>query len=312
MSIEIRKKNIAKLAKRFSCKKITNLALEVNLPKSLFENLSIATKTYVAKCIDTKNIILDEKKLLKKFLNKKKFIKNITPNGIIVPKTDVALEFNLLIKSYVDIIKFLNIDKLITNFHFPPNLRVKFSRIDQKNKKRQHPTETMHADTWTGANPNWMAVHLFILGDIRNNHIRYAQPPKNFKEGWLKPLKSAEDGLKISKKFKIINYVPKKGSLIIADASVIHQSYRKKNAGIRISLDTGFDIKIPKLKSFKRTIVNNIDVKKMRVKETINNDQFLNIGKKTYFHFPDTSKKKVHSKGGFKHPSNVNLIRLNN
>ena len=178
MSIEIRKKNIARLAKRFRCKKITNLALEVKLPKNLFENICIATKTYVAKCIDSQNVILNEKKLLKKFLSKKKFIKNITPNGIIVPKTEVALEFNLLIKSYVDIIKFLNIENLITNFHFPPNLRVKFAKINQNNINRKHPTETMHADTWTGANPNWLAVHLFILGDIKNNHIRYAQPPK--------------------------------------------------------------------------------------------------------------------------------------
>ena len=60
MSIEIRKKNIARLAKRFRCKKITNLALEVKLPKNLFENICIATKTYVAKCIDSQNVILNE------------------------------------------------------------------------------------------------------------------------------------------------------------------------------------------------------------------------------------------------------------
>ena len=45
----------------------------------------------------------------------------------------------------------------------------------------------------------------------------------------------------------------------------------------------------------------------MDLSETINNSQFLNIGKKTYFHFPDATKKKVYSKGGFKHPSNVKL-----
>ena len=284
--------------------------LEVNLPKDLYENICIATKSYVAKCVDSENLILDERKLLKKLQLRKKLIKNMTPNGIIVPKNEIGLEFNILVKSYVDIIKFLNIENLITNFHFPPNLRVKFSKFEKKNKNRKHPTEVMHADTWTGANPNWLAMHIFILGDIRNNHIRYAQPPKNFNENWLKPLKSAKEGVEISKKFKLINYVPKKGSLIIADASVIHQSFRKKNSGIRISLDTGFDIKMPNLKSFQRTIVNKIDVKKMRLKETINNDQFLNIGEKTYFHFPDSFKEKVYSKGGFKHPSNVSMVRF--
>jgi hypothetical protein len=310
MSIQIRKKIIKQLSKRFRCKKVTDLMLEVKLPRNLFENLSIATKTYVAKSVDKKSIILNEKQLLKKFTSKRKLVKNITPNGMIVPKSEISLEFNLLVKSYVDIIKFLNIDNLITNFHFPPNLRVKFPKINKKNLKRKHPTEIMHADTWTGANPNWMAVHIFILGDIKNNHIRYAQPPKSFKEEWLKPIKNAKEGNKISKKFKIIKYVPKKGSLIIADASVIHHSYRKKNAGIRISLDTGFDVKMPNLKSFKKTFVNKIDVKKARSKETVNNSQFLNVGKETYFHFPDHYGKKVNSKGGFKHPSNVNLIKL--
>ena len=34
------------------------------------------------------------------------------------------------------------------------------------------------------------------------------------------------------------------------------------------------------------------------------------IGKKTYFHFPDSFKNKVLHKGGFKHPTNPKLIRL--
>ena len=59
MSIQIRKKIIKQLSKRFRCKKVTDLMLEVKLPRNLFENLSIATKTYVAKCVDRKNIILN-------------------------------------------------------------------------------------------------------------------------------------------------------------------------------------------------------------------------------------------------------------
>ena len=68
--------------------------LEVKLPRNLFENLSIATKTYVAKSVDKKSIILNEKQLLKKFTSKRKLVKNITPNGMIVPKSEISLEFN--------------------------------------------------------------------------------------------------------------------------------------------------------------------------------------------------------------------------
>ena len=147
---------------------------------------------------------------------------------------------------------------------------------------------------------------------FNNNHIRYAQTPDSFSEDWLKPLKSARDGSEIVKQYKIIDYTPKKGNLIIADASIIHQSYRKNNAGIRVSLDTGFDMKMPDLESFAKTDIDNIDVKKLRYQETITNSEFLNVGRKTYFHFPDKMSKKVQSKGGFKHPSNVQIINLNN
>ena len=150
-----------------------------------------------------------------------------------------------------------------------------------------------------------------MLGDT-GNCIRYAYPPNNFKEDWLKPLKSSNLGKIISRNYNIIKYIPKKSTMILADATIIHQSYRNNNAGIRISLDTGFDLKMPKLKSFKKVFVSNVDVKKTRLKETITNKQFLGVSKKSYFHFPDKIGKKVYSKGGFKHPSNVKVIKLEN
>ena len=65
------------------------------------------------------------------------------------------------------------------------------------------------------------------------------------------------------------------------------------------------------LKSFKREKVGNFDVKKIRNSETISKRDFTEIGKKTFFYFPDDLNNKVFHKGGFKHPSNPKLIRLN-
>ena len=98
--------------------------------------------------------------------------------------------------------------------------------------------------------------------------------------------------------------------MIIADATIIHQSFRKINSGIRVSLDTGFDLKMKKLKSFKKIKIDKHDVKKLRKNETVSKKDFMQIGKKTYFHFPDSFKKKVLHKGGFKHPTNPKLIKL--
>ena len=46
-------------------------------------------------------MILDENKLLSKVENKYSSIKNITPNGVIVPKNEFGFEFNLIVRSYV-------------------------------------------------------------------------------------------------------------------------------------------------------------------------------------------------------------------
>jgi len=307
MSLKVRRIFFNKLSKRLNCKKINDLMLEIRLEKKLFDNLYNSVFNYISRCIGAKKIIDSEKKLLN--ILKKSNIKNITPNGMIVPKKEACLEFNLVVKSYIEILESLNIIDLIESFHFPPNIRFKEGNLKIKSLKRKHPTEFFHADTWTGAMPNWIASHIYLMGDLGKNNIRYAYPPKDFSEEWLKPLEKAVDGQKYAKKFKVINFTPKKGTFIFADASIIHHSYRKNKCGERISLDTGLNMKMRKLKSFKYGKVNNINVKKIRLEETISNRDFLNIGKSNFLYFPDTINKKRYSIGGFKHPSNLKLIK---
>ena len=310
MSLKIRKYYLKKLSSKFKNKKINDLMYEIKITKNLFKNIQSAAINYISRCFNDNETIITEKDLLKKILSKSNKLSNLTPNGIIVPKIESSLEFNNLLKSYVQILKYLNLESSIEKFHFPPNLRLKLPNIKKSHMLRKHPTEMMHSDTWTGANPNWCAVHLFVLGDIAKNNIRYAEPPNNFSENWLKPLKKSNHGKDISKTYKIINYTPKKGCMIIADATIIHQYFRKKRAGIRVSIDTGFDLKMNKLKSFKKTKIDKYNVQKIREHETVSKNDFIQIGKKTYFHFPDSFKDRVFHKGGFKHPTNPKLIRL--
>lgn len=307
MSLETRRRFFNKLSKRLNCKKVNDLMLEIKLEKKLFDNLYNSAFNYVVRCMNVEKIINSEKQLFS--ILKKNEIKNKTPNGMLVPKREACLEFNLVVKSYIEILESLKIKDLIESFHFPPNIRLKEGNLKTSNLKRKHPTEFFHADTWTGAMPNWIASHIYLMGDLGNNNIRYAYPPKNFSEEWLKPLEKAADGQEYAKKFKVINFTPKKGTFIFADASIIHHSYRKKKCGERISLDTGLNMKMKGLKSFKYQKINKINVKKIRMEETISNKDFLNIGKKNFLYFPDTMDKKKYTIGGFKHPSNLRLVK---
>lgn len=312
MSLDIRKKYFKKLTETFDCKKINDLMVEVKIRDDLFKNLQLYTSIYLSKCFNESSVITDKTLLIQKILNNKHLIKNMTPNGMLVPKRELSLDFNNILKSYIKILDSLNIFPKIENFHFPPNIRLKYGIEDQNNLNRAHPTEKMHSDTWTGANPNWIAVHLYILGDIENNHLKYAYPPSDFSEDWLKPVKKAEDGDKFAKKFKEIDYEPKAGSMILADATIIHRSYRKPGAGIRVSLDTGFDGLIPNLKSFKDAKIDNINVTSIRKEETVDKDTFWSMGDKNFCFFPDNFEIHNDTLGGYKHPSNPKIFRFIN
>ena len=76
-----------------------------------------------------------------------------------------------------------------------------------------------------------------------------------------------------------------------------------------MSLDTGLNMKIKNLRSFKPKKVDSIDVRKIRLEETVSKKDFLNIGRQNFLYFPDTMSKKKNSVGGFKHPSNLKLIK---
>ena len=289
---------------------INDLMAEVILPKDRIKKFQIQLIDYMnASITNKKKLINNEKEILKYFSKYRDMIKNITPNGSIIPKKENNFEFGILAKNYCQLLNDLNIYNKVKKVHFPFNIRIKFKNIKKGHMLRKHPTETMHADGWTGADPAWIAIHLFLLGDVSKNNILYAYPPNDFEENFLAPKNDSKEGLKISKKYKIIKYTPKKGSLIFADNSILHCSFRKKNSGIRVSLDTGIDLINNELKSYKRE-TSSFNVDKIRSKEEIDKKIIFKIGQNYFPVFPDSIDIKRDNMGGFKHSSNLKIIKL--
>lgn len=313
MSLKIRRKYFAKLINNipFKVVKINDLMAEIRLPKDYISEFQRNTINYLNASIQSyyKKYISNEKKLLNFFEKNKYKIENITPNGSIIPKTQNNLEFNILAKSYVNLLKDLNIESNLNKIHFPFNLRIKFSKIKKGHMNRLHPTEMMHADGWTGADPSWVAIHFFLLGNISKNNILYAYPPKEFKESFLTPREKNIEGQNIVKKYKIIKYRPKKGSLIFADNSIIHCTHREKNSGVRVSLDTGVDLKNNELIRYKRRL-KKFNIEKVRSKEEFSKEIILNIGKKYFPYFPDDIGIVRDNKKGFKLSSNLKIFKF--
>ena len=74
-------------------------------------------------------------------------------------------------------------------------------------------------------------------------------------------------------------------------------------------MDTGVDMVNSELKSYKRQAFN-VNVEKIRSKEEINKEIIFNIGKKYFPVFPDSMNIKRDNMGGFKHSSNLKIMKI--
>ena len=143
-----------------------------------------------------------------------------------------------------------------------------------------------------------------LFGDIARNHVRYYDPPEDFEENWLKPLPSYQDGESIAKNYRLNDYVPQKGELILTDFSSLHASVREKNCGPRISIDTTFALKRTHRRGIKEII------HPWRENERISHQLLSSIGETHIFSFPDSVDQKVDCQGGFKHPTNLHIKEI--
>lgn len=312
-SLKLREKCFRSFADKISLNKryINDLMLEIEIPDFSLHELQSSVTNYLIKSAQTEEVINSEKSLVK--LLERVTLQNMTPNGSVIGKNINSLEYNLLAVSYIKLLRSLGVDSEIDKIHFPFNVRIKHSNVSDTHLKRDHPTEFMHSDGWTGAAPSWVAIHIFLFGDIDKNYIRYAYPPEEFREEWLSPKLKSRDHQHLVQKYKLVDYKPKKGCMILADNSVIHQSYREHGAGTRVSIDSGIDIFSEELmkNTFSRDIqLSGKNVYSIRSKEEFSKETIFNIGKDFYFHFPDDFNFKIEKESGFSHAARPKLIKL--
>ena len=304
MSLKNREEGFDNLEKRFRCRRVSSLLLEHKINPSLFKRLQYTAATYISKCLPDNEFIVSEKKLLKTLEELQDAVANITPNGMVVPKRHTILEYNLLASAFSAIIESLDINDLISSWHIPLNLRVKYSQVNQANLERHHPTEHIPSDSWAGESSESVTVHIPIFGDVENNHVSFYEPPDTFEEHWLKPRPSYIDGEEIAKKYRKIDFIPKKGRLLLADFAGLHASTRLPHAGPRISIDTTFVLRRPG---------DDRPAEKIhpwRENERASQDTLQSLGTEKLFYFPDTNDQFVDSEGGFKHPTNLQVLEL--
>lgn len=269
-------------------KRITPLMVCAKIPTAMFIGLQAVVSAYVGQ------------------IQQQNRMKNITPNGMIVPKRDKVLEYNLVVRRFTEIINTFGIGPLVGSWHVPLNVRIKAGEADAVNLKRDHPTEHAHSDSWAGESAESVTVHIPLFGDTERNYLQMFYPPDDFEESWLGPRTTYLEGsMDIEHRYRKIDYVTPTGSLVIADFSTLHATTRAPGAGTRLSIDTTFVLRKPGIQGEVLEVIHP-----WRAEERVTHAVMSGIGETHLLYFPDAPDQQVDSRGGFKHPTNLQVLRL--
>lgn len=224
---------------------VTPFLAFVDVKKKDMDLIRTHSIQYLSRILDEPSLNKEEE-LINVFKQKKDDVTNVTPTGMILPKNDTSLEYNLLLRSWYSAIRNLDIFDHLENCHTPAHLRVKWPLPVQKDLDRpRHAPEEMHFDSWSGYSSHGLTFLLGVLGDTPKNRIRFFEPNENFDETWLK--KENKPSIEVLNKcYSPIEAKPKYGQIAILDTCTLHQTYRENNSDIRFSIDNIFRTK-PKL-----------------------------------------------------------------
>lgn len=225
----------------------------------------------------------------------------VTPNGMIVPKRNTVIEYNMVVRAFARIIGRLGFGDLVHSWHIPLNVRFKSSAVSEENMKRAHPTEHVHSDSWAGESSESVTVHIPIMGDCEKNHLQMFYPSDEFKDEWLGPRKSYADGHELLSHYKPVDYIIPMGAVAFMDFATLHSSTRLDGAGPRVSIDTTFVLKKEGMSE---------KIHHWRKGERATDETLKAIGESHIFYFPDSVDKQVDVKGGFRHPTNLKLVKI--
>ncbi len=174
---------------------------------------------------------------------------NITPNGLVLPKREVLLTYNNMLKAVSGLYSNLGLDQTCVAAACPVNLRINFgNRIKEEFKSRPKSSTTWHTDIWAGQNSNEVMLHTPIFGDFKKNGIMLATPTDEFFPDFIKPLNSFSEGQESIRRSieKAYNPEMKIGSSYLLDSFLLHRTLNTDDSFRGI---ISFPIKVEKIES---------------------------------------------------------------
>ena len=271
------------------------LLFEHELKTEIFQNIRIAAANYISACLGSP-IILSEAEMLERLLAERKNLANYTGTGLLAPKREHILEFNLFQKSIAQAVYQLGANDLIDAVDLPVNLRMVYGKSNPEKAKLPFTSSKLHSDVWAGVPADATVVVLPLFGDIDTITIEAGEMLPELELPSMRVMSSFDEGRNIRMAVKYKEAQLKLGTMYFNDARGLHQTVRRKSSGLRISVDFRFRRK------FNQSFRDMVDSNQVGIEEdmSIPYSEWLKFGSEKLVIFDETLEEaKMRKNNGF-------------
>jgi hypothetical protein len=198
----------------------------------------------MAACLDLRGPVPAEAELLRCFQERRQALANLTPNGVLMPKREFTLEFNLLNRAVATVLSEFLPDDLVASIQSLIRYRIVDGAVDARRDQRPYATNKLHSDVWAGDPVDSVTLIIPVLGDPRNIGVEFFEMPRGLEWSYMRPLADYDLGAGIEPlvPYEGLNFDV--GSAYFFDSRLLHRTQRKA-PGLRVSLDVRFRRKLP-------------------------------------------------------------------
>jgi hypothetical protein len=216
----------------------SRLVKAVPLPQHCFERLRTAVSVYVwhslSQAHPDRSFTLSPT-VLEDYSADVTALPNRTPNGLLLPRRETFLSFNIVQQALASAIAAMKLDLAFELYQSPCNIRIVSGNADAKGDSRPYASSKVHTDVWYGEPLRSILFNLPLLGNSSAVAMEFFEPDA-FPVELQKRLSDYTDGQPVSANAERLPMRFDLGVLYVSDSLSLHQTVRR-DAGIRLSLD---------------------------------------------------------------------------
>ena len=228
------------IAKKLGGKEDAALVTNVAVDRVLQSRLGDAVNIYLHACLSSffsSHHFELGKDLLSQHYDFISALPNITPNGLVLVKEPVSIEFTLVHRALVNLLEPMHFFDSISAIQFPINIRLVDGRPDPIKDARPRASNKIHCDVWAGDPSNSFTLQVPILGDIDRTGVKFWEVT-DVRPETCAILPKYEDGMHLIGYGDELDLKMELGSATIWDSFALHAT--QKTGMPRVSVEIRF------------------------------------------------------------------------